>query len=40
MFTKLWEVSGISPDELVVHLIDHAISRFHRESKLASDRGS
>jgi D-alanine-D-alanine ligase len=40
MFPKLWEVSGISPDKLVVHLIDHAISRFHRESKLASDRGS
>ena len=40
MFPKLWEVSGISPDELVVHLIDHAISRFHRESNLVSDRGS
>ncbi len=40
MYPKLWEVSGISPDELVVHLIDHALSRFRRESVLVSDRDS
>lgn len=39
MFPKLWEVSGIAPDKLVAHLIDHALERFHRESILVSDRG-
>lgn len=38
MFPKLWEASGIPPDKLVVHLIDHAISRFQKESELALDR--
>ena len=38
MYPKLWEVSGIPPDELVVHLIDHALSRFRRETALVSDR--
>jgi D-alanine-D-alanine ligase len=28
MFPKLWEASGIPPDKLVVHLIDHAVARF------------
>ena len=40
MYPKLWEVSGIPPDRLVVHLIDHALSRFQRESELVSDRDS
>ncbi|WP_282607802.1 D-alanine--D-alanine ligase family protein [Pelagibius sp. Alg239-R121] len=40
MYPKLWEATGIPPDELVVHLVEHAITRFHRESALTSDRGS
>ena len=38
MYPKLWEVSGIPPDELIVYLINHAFSRFYRESRLLSDR--
>ena len=38
MYPKLWEVSGIPPKELVVHLIEHAQRRFQRESQLRSDR--
>ena len=38
MYPKLWDVSGIPPEDLVVHLIDHALSRFQRETDLASDR--
>lgn len=39
MFPKLWGASGIPPDKLVVHLIDHAVARFQKESTLALDRG-
>lgn len=38
MYPKLWEASGIPPDELVVHLIDHALARFQRESALSVGR--
>jgi D-alanine-D-alanine ligase len=38
MYPKLWEVSGIPPEELVVHLIEHALSRFHREATLVSSQ--
>lgn len=37
MYPKLWEASGIPPKELVVHLINHALSRFQREGNLASN---
>jgi D-alanine-D-alanine ligase len=40
MFPKLWEVSGIPPQELVVHLINHALDRFQREFALVSDHVS
>lgn len=40
MYPKLWEVSGIPPQELVVHLINHASSRYQRESALVSDHMS
>jgi len=40
MYPKLWEASGIPPEQLVVHLIDHALARFAREAALKSDRGS
>ena len=36
MYPKLWEVSGISPESLVVHLIEHALNRFRQESALIS----
>ncbi|GAB5467560.1 MAG: D-alanine--D-alanine ligase family protein [Rhodospirillales bacterium] len=38
MYPKLWEASGIPPEKLVVHLIDHALARFERDRILASDR--
>ncbi len=38
MYPKLWEVSGIPPKDLVVHLIEHAQRRFQREAQLHSDR--
>ena len=36
IYPKLWEVSGISPESLVVHLIEHALNRFRQESALIS----
>ncbi len=36
MYPKLWDASGIPPEKLVVHLIDHALGRFQRESDLVS----
>jgi len=38
MYPKLWEVSGLPPEQLVVHLIDHALQRFARAAALKSDR--
>lgn len=38
MYPKLWEVSGIPPEKLVVHLIEHALSRFRRDSTLLSSQ--
>jgi D-alanine-D-alanine ligase len=34
MYPKLWEASGIPYNKLVEKLIDLAIERFERESKL------
>ncbi len=38
MYPKLWEVSGVPPEALVIHLINHARRRFDRESELQSGR--
>jgi len=39
MYPKLWAVSGVPLEQLVVHLVDHALQRFAREAALKSDRG-
>jgi D-alanine-D-alanine ligase len=38
MYPKLWEATGISYNELIDKLIEHAIERFEREKRLKTNR--
>ena len=37
MYPKMWEASGLSPTDLVTRLIDLAIARHERKSRLVRD---